>query len=116
MQVHAYFDIELQNCEQVGGDKDSFMDLTDVKVKKVNKTSRALFGKAVYHVDIDDTYDIETKAFVKQGGEYRQSPFTIKKQQYCKFFQEDTFYYPEVTKVSDFPLPHPCPFEKVRNC
>lgn len=87
-------------------------DYTTLKVRKTNGT-RKLIGNITVNQPIDNTFDMEVTAFVKQGGEYRQMPYKLVKKPFCDFVREDTMFYEEACNYSDFVYPPQCPFEVV---
>lgn len=89
------------------------MDWTNVKVKKLNKTTRVFDGTAIMHIPIDDSIEVEGRLYMKQGGEYRLLPYKSSKTGACSFTQADKFFYEDVTKSSDFEFPFPCPLPNV---
>lgn len=109
----AYMEIEIHNCEQTFGDRDNFIDFSDLKVRKMNKTTRGIFGKMVIHTELDNSYIASVKVFVKQGGEYRALPYKVQKA-ICDFCNEDEFLFPDLVAASDIPMPMPCPIPKVK--
>lgn len=106
-------EVELQRVEQIAIDKDDCIDWTNFKVRKVNKTARGLFGTAMHNIAIDNTYKAEVLISVKQGGEYRSMPYRLPKKGFCDFIEGETYFYPDIAKVSDFPKPLNCPMRKV---
>lgn len=114
-QSFGYFDFQVQTCKQTGGNK-SLIDYTDLKVRKVGG-ERKLFGNVTFHIPMDNSFDVERYAYMKQGGEYRRLPFKIVKKKFCDFFVEEKLFYPDFVKVSDFPPPDItlCPLKNVRS-
>lgn len=106
-------EIEIQNAAQTFGDKDNFLDFSELKVKKINKTTRGMFGKIIQHVTLDNSYTVSVNALAKQGGEYRPLPYKVEKGA-CDFCKEDEFLYPELVATSDIPDPLPCPILAVK--
>lgn len=96
--------------KQISGEE--FVDLTGLKVKKVNK-ERKVFGKVIFHQFFDDSVTLAVEAYVKQGGEYRLMPFKPQAQGVCSYTKHHKQYYDEVVEYSDFPDPAPCPFGNV---
>ena len=86
----------------------------NLKVKKVNKT-RKLFGYVLVKTPIDNNIFVQVKILKQQGGEYRYTPFAIRKEPICQLCQRDNYAYPEVAKNSDFPADAEknCPFQPV---
>jgi hypothetical protein len=110
----AYFDIELQQIVQTFGE--DFIDGKNIKIKKIPGTrDRGLFGSATLHGDIDNSFKAFTTMYVKQGGEYRLTPFKVPSQSFYDFVNNDKTYIPELAKVSNFTQPMPCPLSKVNH-
>lgn len=108
----AYFDLEFQRCEQLSGFK--ITDFRDMRVIKINKTTRGFKGTTVQHVALDNSYEVTAVFFKKQGGEYRNLPYRLPTSPFCTYMNEDTFAIPEVAAASDMVLPLPCPVLPVR--
>lgn len=89
------------------------MDWTNLKVKKLNKTTRGLVGNVTVHKPLDKSYLVEIAFFLKQGGEYRKSPYKLAKRSIYDFLKDDEYFYPDMAKVSNFPYPAVDPFPKV---
>jgi hypothetical protein len=114
LQLSIYFDVELQNLEQTAGDKENFLDITNLKVRKVpGSKTRGVFGLAVFRGYIDNTNTATINIYIKQGGEYRLMPFKISSQPVCDSMKEDKYFMPEVAKVSNVTIPVPCPLTPV---
>lgn len=111
-QANAYMDLDIISCEQMAGDS-RIIDWRDLKIKRFNRTTRGLFGKVTYHKALDKNFTLEIIVLMKQGGQYRQLPYRIPPKIFCTFVQEDSYIYPEVASVSDFPYPPSCPFPNV---
>lgn len=90
----------------------SIIDVKGLKTKKDGR-DRKVYGNFSFNVPIDNTFLIGVELFVKQGGEYRKTPFKLFDTGYCDFTSGDTFFYEELCEVSDLTFPAPCPFEKV---
>lgn len=111
-QVSAYFELTLERAEQLSDT--ALMDVTGLKIRKVEK-DRKMFGNFTYNLDIDNSYKIALENFVKQGNEYRKSPYRVLDKNYCDFIAEDEFYFNELCEVSDFKNPPECPHKKVKS-
>lgn len=92
----------------------SIIDWRDLKIKKLNKTTRGIYGNAIYHAPIDNTYKFEGTVYIKQGGRYKPLPFKRAPSGFCNFIQRDDQFYPLLAEESEFPFPMPCPLPKVR--
>jgi hypothetical protein len=112
LKITAYIDLEIQDFKQILGGQ--FSDFSNVRVKKLNKTTRGLFGNINLMVsDFDNSMQVEAKMSKKQGGEYRKLPYRLPPKKLCDFFNEDIFFYPDLVKTSNLPLPFPCPIKPV---
>lgn len=89
------------------------MDGSGIKVKKLNRTTRGLVGNITYHVPLDDSYFVEAHFYKKQGGEYRLMPYKVPPTGFCKAVKNDIYFYPDLAKFSNYPMPFPCPFTPV---
>lgn len=112
LQTSAYLDVDLRNCEHTEGDY-NIIDWRDLKVKKINRSTRGLVGKAIYHIPLDKSYLFEMIGSMKRGGEYQKLPYRIAPRELCVSAQEEIYVYPELVLASNFPSPVPCPFPNV---
>lgn len=88
-----------------------------MKVRKIPGTkSRGVFGNAIIHGPIDNSFTIIIDSFIKQGGEYRMSPYKISQKNACDAANNDKLFLPELAKVSNITLPMPCPCFNVLFC
>ena len=91
-----------------------FIDFSEWKVRKVNRTTRLLTGTVVVvNPNIDNKVKIEFELYKKQGGEYRKQAYTLPPKGSCDFINQDTYFYPEIVKVSNAPEKMPCPLPVV---
>jgi hypothetical protein len=104
-------EVDLRQLEQMEGDK--LIDASDLKIVRINRTSRTIAGTIVYHVRLDNSYLMEGILYIKQGGEYRKLPYRMPPKGLCDFINEEKYIYPEVTKVSNMPEVMPCPMPVV---
>ena len=111
LKTFAYLDFEFQSIEQTVG-QGSFSNF-EVKVKKINKTTRGIFGTVVQHVEIDDTFLAGAFLSKKQGGEYRMLPYNFPLTKICDTLEKDIYVFPELAEASDMPYPLPCPVQPV---
>jgi hypothetical protein len=114
LKVLAYLDLEVREIKQIEGT--GLADFTSFKIKKLNKTTRGIFGTIVVPVAdyFDNNLQVGVRLLKKQGGEYRQMPFKLPPKNLCDFFNEDDFFMPDVVAASDVPSPLPCPAEVVK--
>lgn len=108
LKVLTYKEIEWRECKQTIFDPD-YVDARDIKVKKMNRTTRGVFGNLISFVPLDDSYAIDINVFIKQGGQYKKIPFKPPTKTLCKFLMEDEYFYEELAAVSNYPFPFKCP-------
>lgn len=114
MQIVAYIDLEIRDLKQVFGFNIS--DFTSLKVRKFNKTSRVIRGNIIVKtLDFGNQLQATALFFRKQGGEYRLMPYKVFPKKLCNYFNDDIFFYDDLTRHSNIPeKPVPCPFDIVR--
>jgi hypothetical protein len=113
-KVMAYIDVEVREIKQISGEK--FVDLTNLKVKKLNKTTRGIVGHFVVKTaDVGKNMQVMVEVWQKQGGEYRKLPYRLPSKNLCDFFNEDVVFMPEILEVSNISLPLSCPVPQVRS-
>jgi hypothetical protein len=106
-------EIEIREFKQISGAED--IDFSGFKVRKINKTTRALVGPVIVKATgIDNDVKMEHLVYKKQGGEYRKLPYNLPPQECCDFLNNDPYVFSDFVKVSDFPNPIPCPLPNVR--
>jgi hypothetical protein len=98
--------------KQTFGDTAKFVDWSQLKVRKMNKT-RKMAGNVTYHVPLDNSFITFSNLYKKQGGEYRLMPYTLPKEGFCDFMGSDKYFTADLVKASNFPYPFPCPFPAV---
>lgn len=108
--VSGYFELDVDFVEQLS--ETTYIDFTELKVRRINGT-RKIMGNVTYHISLDNTFTEELLVYLKQGGEYRILPYKVSKKGVCDFHNGDEYFYPEMSAVSDMPLPYPCPFPAV---
>ena len=91
----------MQLCLQTAGNI-SLIDYSDLRIRK-DQGIRKLYGRAIFHIPMGNTYEVEGFSYIKQGGEYRRLPFKVPRKKFCNFFFEDVFFYPDFQNASDFP-------------
>ena len=108
LRVEAFFDIQLEKMEIVEQDL-AYVDASKIKVRKYNKTTRAVFGEVEYIQPFDNTMMLEGKIYKKQGlsifkptslliflimlgGEYRLTPYKHLPSPFCMTISSDSEY------------------------
>lgn len=109
-QVDSYLEFEMQQLTPLT--EPTYLDYRDIRVRKHEKV-RKIFGNVTHHIDMDNSYTATVELFVKQGGEYRKLPYRLKESPVCDFFQQDTYFYEEMTTMTTYPFPFVCPIAKV---
>jgi hypothetical protein len=67
--------------------------VTNIKVKKIPGTkSRGLFGPVFVHGPVDNTFEVMIKIYIKQGGEYRLSPYKVPEHPICDAYNNDKVF------------------------
>lgn len=106
-------EIEITDFKQILGQE--YADWTGLRVKKINKTTRALVGGIEVKSDIiDNVSKLKALISLKQGGQYRKLPYNFPPSSCCETLNKDPYIYPDIAKVSDIPSPVPCPFPQVK--
>lgn len=111
-KASGYMEISLDQCEQVEANK-ALVDWSELRVKKLNKTFRGLTGNMSVNIDMGNDFLLGLNTYVKQGGEYRLSPFKMPPRPLCEVVEADVSYYNEIAAESNLPLPFSCPIKKV---
>lgn len=111
-KFQSYVDLILDRFVQVSGDRQNFLDYSELKVRKINKTMK-LVGKTHYRVPLDNNIKLSTLLYINQGGEYRLTPYHLPKQGFCTLINTDQFFMKDLADNSEFPYPYPCPFPNV---
>lgn len=88
-----------------------YVDSSLVKIRRIGK-SRQLFGNFTNKISFNNSVVAKVSAFMKTGSGWNLLPYKIDKT-VCAFYADDKYFYPEITKHSDFPLPMPCPVPAV---
>lgn len=108
IQIESYTETEITEIKQLSGHEIS--DWSGLRVKKINRTARAIVGTLlVLTNEIDTDVKVEVQLFKKQGGEYRKLPYNFPQSEFCASVNRDNYWYPELVKYSDLPMPFPCP-------
>jgi hypothetical protein len=90
--------------------KHPLVDLTKVKLVKVNRTTVSIKGSVEFFVDADNKCMLELISYQNQGNEYRRLPFKLPKRPLCKFLEEQSDFYNEFQPHTD--MPKDCPIPK----
>ena len=60
-----------------------------MKIRKINKTERAIVGDCVINSPLGNEIEVSIDAFTKQGGEYRLMPYKVPPGPFCDFLIKD---------------------------
>lgn len=105
--------MSLQNIEQTFVDPQKTIDFSGLKIKKLGK-DRAIFGPVNINFPLDDSFEVEGIMYIKRGGVYQPLPFKLPKKPLCVFINEEIFFLPKASNVSEITFPMTCPLEVVR--
>ncbi|CAO1398185.1 unnamed protein product [Diamesa serratosioi] len=104
----GFSEVIMEYAEEIKG-VSNFSDFSKLKVSKINRTSHLLRGDISYFVDVGDDYKFESTLFKKVGMGYHKTPYKMGPKDFCKYWNDDAVFYPDVLKVSDFPALGTCP-------
>jgi hypothetical protein len=91
--------------------KMSVADYSNVKYKKVNRSSYIITGSPEFLRDLDDSVTVGMELYKFQGNEYKKTPFKLPKKPFCQFTKNDVYFYKSL--VSQSTIPEGCPVKKV---
>ncbi|CAO1407379.1 unnamed protein product [Diamesa hyperborea] len=94
--------------EMIVGSK--FADYSKIKVKKVNRTTHLMMGEMTYFVDVGDDYKFLSVLYKKVGMDYQKTIYKLGPKDFCKYYNEDRIFYPDMLLVSDLPKQGTCPW------
>lgn len=95
--------------EQTGSTE--YADITGLKIRRDGKI-RKIYGKLAFNRPINNSFIGRVQTYIKTGAGWDLRPFKVEKP-VCDIYAEDQFFYPEMAKNSDLPLPMPCPLPVV---
>lgn len=90
----------------------TFSDFSNLRVRRVNRTSFLMVGNLTFFEDVGNEHQIESKILKKNGNKYQLTPYRLKKENYCDFVR-DHATYKDLRKVSNIPEEGVCPWPKV---
>ncbi|CAO1407339.1 unnamed protein product [Diamesa hyperborea] len=89
----------------------TFSDFSNLRVRRVNRTSFLMVGNLTFFEDVGNEHQIESKILKKSGNQYQLTPYRLKKENYCDFVR-DHASYKDLRKVSNIPEEGVCPWPK----
>ncbi|CAO1318780.1 unnamed protein product [Diamesa serratosioi] len=89
-----------------------FIDLSKIRVKKMNKTHHIVDGEMELFRSIGDEYDVQINVFQRKGNEIKKMPLYTRTKKFCNFFREEKLVYPDLRNYTDFPSITTCPWPK----
>lgn len=110
-------EVSLNHGEPMIKNDNAYLNLDNIRVKKVNRTHHLIVGNFTLNVNQGNDYMFFATLYKKQGNEYRKTPFKMGPKKFCDFLRDEKYFYPEARTRSDFPSTETCPWPKVSsNC
>ncbi|CAO1398196.1 unnamed protein product [Diamesa serratosioi] len=98
----GFSEVIMEYAEEIKGIT-NLTDFSKIKVSKVNRTTHLWMGDMTLFVDVGDDYKFESTLFKKVGMGYHKTPYKMGPKDFCKYWNDDAFFYPDMLKVSDLP-------------
>lgn len=109
----AFQDVTLTDGRPLVAHDTKFVNLDNLRVRKVNKTHHLIVGTFEVFRDINNNFEVEALPFKKAGNAYKKTPFHIGPKKACEAFREGFYLYPALMEVSDLPPQNQsCPIPK----
>ena len=106
-------EFSLTHGEPIIKNDEKYLNLDNVRVRKVNRTHHLIIGNFTMHVNQGNDYLLFGHFYKKQGNEYKKTPYKVGPKKFCDFLREETMFYPEIMPTTDFPSIETCPWSKV---
>ena len=106
-------EFSLTHGEPIIKNDENYVNLDNVRVKKVNRTHHLLIGNFTMHVNQGNEYEFFGVLYKKQGNEYKKTPYKIGPKKFCDFLRDEKMFYPDIQASSDFPSVETCPWPSV---
>jgi hypothetical protein len=112
LKTLGYLELEISDFKAFQGNE--FIDVSNIRVRKINKTARGIVGTfSVVSKELDNDFIVVVRLYQKQGGEYRKTPYHLQPIGACDSINGDIYAFPEFAKVSNLVLPVSCPISQV---
>ena len=108
-------EVSLTHGEPMVKNDNKYINLDNVRVKKVNRTHHLLIGNFTLFIDQGNEYEFFAILYKKQGNDYKKTPYKVGPNKFCDFLRDEKMFYPGVLAASDFPSVDTCPWPKVSN-
>ena len=106
-------EFSLTHGEPIVKKDDKYINLDNVRVRKVNRTHHLIIGNFTMHVNQGNEYEFFAFMYIKQGNEYKKTAYKLGPKKFCDFVREEILFYPHIHATSDFPSLETCPWPKV---
>ncbi|CAO1414374.1 unnamed protein product [Diamesa tonsa] len=105
-------EFSLTHGEPIVKNDNNYLNLDNVRVKKVNRTHHLIIGNFTMYVDQGNDYEFYGLLYKKQGNEYKKTPYKVGPNKFCDFLRDEKMFYPNILATSDFPSTDICPWPK----
>ncbi|CAO1384155.1 unnamed protein product [Diamesa hyperborea] len=103
-------EVSLTHGEPMVKNDNTYINLDNVRVKKVNRTHHLLIGNFTLFINQGNEYEFFALLYKKQGNEYKKTPYKVGPNKFCDFLRDEKMFYPGVLAASDFPSIETCPW------
>lgn len=80
-----------------------FMNIDKLKIKRKNRNeTHKFYGSFEIYQDVTKDIHVRIEVFVKQGGEYRKTPYHVKGP-FCRVIETDLVLYPSIRAAAGLP-------------
>ena len=108
-------EISLTDGEVIIKNDERYLNMDNLRVRKVNRTHHLIIGNFTLHVNQGNDYMFFGVLYKKQGNAYKKTPYKVGPAKFCDFLRNDKIFYPDVKASSDIPSIEICPWPAVSN-
>ncbi|CAO1414382.1 unnamed protein product [Diamesa tonsa] len=105
-------EFSLTHGEPIVKNDQYYVNLDNVRVRKVNRTHHLIIGNLTLFVDQGNEYEFFAVLYKKAGNAYKKTPYKMGPNKFCDFLSEEKMFYPHIHATSDFPSIETCPWPK----
>ena len=106
-------EFSLTHGEPIIRNDENYLNLDNVRVKKVNRTHHLIIGNLSMHVNQGNEYEFYGLLYKKQGNAYKKTPYKVGPKKFCDLLLTEKMFYPDIQASSDFPSVETCPWPSV---
>ncbi|CAO1414366.1 unnamed protein product [Diamesa tonsa] len=103
-------EFSLSHGEPMVKDDQHYLNMDNLRVKKVNRTHHLLIGNFTLYVNQGNEYEYFARLYKKQGNAYKKTPYKVGPKKFCDFLSDEKMFYPDILAASDFPSIETCPW------